>query len=202
MKLRKKDLKCSKCEHFNIFNECGRTTRKQNIVSLTILTEDICPSWCPLLRRLGGRPKKKHSDKWILEKSLDVLWAKAVKLIAHNRCEVVTTGRCQNVGGAGQGHGLNAHHIVGRSNFNVRWDVDNGVAVCVKHHVFSIWSAHQNPFWFLQKILDIRGKVWYDKLNEKALKNGGVAKRTMQELEAIKLNLINIIKEEELKGVV
>ena len=199
MKLRKKDLKCTQCGYFTNLNECTKTTRSQNIVSLSILAEDICPSWCPMLRRLGGRPKKKHSDKWILEKSLDVLWAKAVKLIAKNRCEVVTDGvykRCENRGGEGQGHGLNAHHIIGRSNFNVRWDVDNGVAVCVKHHVFSIWSAHQNPFWFLQKILDIRGKVWYDKLNEKALRNGGVAKRTMQELEDIKMDLIGIIKRE------
>jgi len=110
---------------------------------------DTAPSWCPYIRRIGGRPKKKHSARWKLSKQLDTLWAKAVKLRADNRCEIVTDKRCQNVNGLGKGHGLNAHHMIGRSNYNVRWDVNNGVALCVKHHVFSIWSAHQNPFWFL-----------------------------------------------------
>lgn len=197
--MKKKDVKCTKCKHFKKnFNECTKTTRKQNVVSLTILTEDIAPSWCPIVRRIGGRPKKKHTANWILRKQLDVLWAKAVKLRANNRCEVVMSDgkRCVNMGGKGKGKGLNAHHIIGRSNFNVRWDVENGVALCVKHHVFSIWSAHKNPFWFLQKMLDKRGLVWYTKLQERALKNSGIAKYTIGDLEDIKLGLLKIIKKE------
>ena len=196
MKLKKKDLKCKSCQYFNKFNECTKTTRNQNVVSLTILTEDICPSWCPLLRRLGGRPKKRYSARRTLTKYMDVLWARAVKLRAGNRCEIVTDRRCNNVGGIGSGKGLNAHHIIGRSNLNTRWDIENGIALCVKHHVFSIWSAHKNPFWFLQKVLDVRGKVWYNELSEKALKNNGIAKYTMDELEDIKLGLIKVIKKE------
>ncbi|MCK4576814.1 hypothetical protein KAU34_10430 [candidate division WOR-3 bacterium] len=196
-KKKKKDIKCTKCEYFRRnSNECAKTTRKQNVVSLTILTEDIAPSWCPFIRSLGGRPRKKHSARWILTKYLDVLWAKAVKLRANNQCEVVTDRRCPNKSGEGQGKGLNAHHVIGRSNLNVRWDVNNGVALCVKHHVFSIWSAHKNPFWFLQKIIDIRGKMWYDRINKKALRNNGIAKYTMEELEEVKMGLLKIIKKE------
>ena len=194
--MKKKDIKCTKCQYFNKFNECKKTTRKQNIVSLTILTEDTAPSWCPLVRRLGGRPKKKHSPTWILKKRLDLLWAKAVKLLAGNQCEIVTDRRCPNKGGEGKGHGLNSHHIIGRSNFNVRWDVNNGVALCVKHHVFSIWSAHKNPFWFSQKMLDKRGKKWYNDLKNKALRNNGIVRYTMEDLEKIEMKLIKIIKRE------
>ena len=197
IKMKKKDVKCTGCKHFNKFNECTKTTRKQNVVSLTVLTEDVAPSWCPIVRRIGGRPKKKRTARWMLRKRLDVLWAKAVKLIAKNQCEIVTDRRCQNVGGEGKGHGLNAHHIIGRSNLNVRWDVENGVALCVKHHVFSMWSAHKNPFWFLQKMIDLRGGMWYDKLQKKALLNGGIAKYTMEDLEAINIKLLRIIKKEE-----
>ena len=196
--MKKKDVKCTKCKYFKRnFNECTKTTRKQNVVSLTILTENIAPSWCPIVRRIGGRPRKKHSARWILKKQLDILWAKAVKLRAKNQCEIVTDKRCSNRSGEGQGKGLNAHHIIGRSNFNVRWDIENGVALCVGHHVFSIWSAHKNPFWFLEKMIDNRGQMWYIKLEEKALKNNGVAKHTMEDLEEIKMGLLKIIKKEE-----
>ena len=194
--MKKKDIKCLGCMYLNRLNECTKTTRKQNVVSLSVLTEDIAPSWCPIIRRIGGRPKKKHTARWTLKKRLDVLWAKAVKLLAQNRCEIVTNKRCQNVNGFGKGHGLNAHHIIGRSNFNVRWDVNNGVALCVKHHVFSIWSAHKNPFWFLQKMIQLRGETWYKTLQAKALRNNGVTKYTMEELEDIKMNLLKIIKKE------
>ncbi|TET08482.1 MAG: hypothetical protein E3J83_03285 [Candidatus Atribacteria bacterium] len=199
--MKKKDVKCKKCSHYilgvkGLGVQCSLTQRKQNEIPLSNMIEDTAPSWCPKVRRIGGRPKKKHTARWILKKRLDVLWAQAVKVIAQNRCEIVTDKRCQNVNGLGKGHGLNAHHLIGRSNFNVRWDVDNGVALCVKHHVFSIWSAHKNPFWFLQKMIDIRGKAWYTMIQDRALKNGGIAKHSMEELERIEMQLIKIIKKE------
>jgi len=41
-----------------------------------------------------------------------------------------------------------------------------------------------------------RGETWYKALTKKALLNSGIAKYTMEELEAIKIDLLKIIKKE------
>jgi len=52
---------------------------------------------------------------------------------------------------------LNAHHIIPRENFSLRWDEDNGVTLCSKHHKFcNQISAHKNPFIFLNFLWSIR----------------------------------------------
>lgn len=44
---------------------------------------------------------------------------------------------------------LNAHHIIPRENKNFRFDISNGITLCVKHHKFSLEnSPHRNPFVF------------------------------------------------------
>ena len=43
----------------------------------------------------------------------------------------------------------NAAHIIPREIRHFRHDLDNGVALCPKHHKFSFqWSAHLNPLAF------------------------------------------------------
>jgi hypothetical protein len=45
---------------------------------------------------------------------------------------------------------LNAHHIIPREIKEFRWDVDNGVSLCPKHHKFSReFSAHKNSLAFI-----------------------------------------------------
>jgi len=42
-----------------------------------------------------------------------------------------------------------AHHIIGRKNYRLRWELDNGVLLCPKHHTFDTkFSAHQTPTLF------------------------------------------------------
>lgn len=43
---------------------------------------------------------------------------------------------------------LNTHHIVGRRNHYLRWDLSNGILLCSGCHTFKTNSAHQNPRWF------------------------------------------------------
>jgi len=43
---------------------------------------------------------------------------------------------------------INAHHIIPRSFKELRWNVENGIALCPKHHKFGKFSAHKNPLWF------------------------------------------------------
>ena len=44
---------------------------------------------------------------------------------------------------------LNAHHIIPRENAKLRYDINNGISLCPKHHQFSRdISAHSNSFIF------------------------------------------------------
>jgi len=53
---------------------------------------------------------------------------------------------------------INAHHIIPRTFKELRWDLENGIALCPKHHKFSKFSAHKNPLWFFNhcKLLGIK----------------------------------------------
>jgi len=101
-----------------------------------------------------GKPKKVK----ITTKTLDGLWRQAVKKLAGDKCE-----KC------GSTRYLNAHHVFGRRNYAVRWEINNGVALCAKHHTFSNeFSAHQTSTRFKDWIENKRGKKWYQDLNKQA----------------------------------
>ena len=68
----------------------------------------------------------------------DKEWAIQVKNRFNNKCAV-----------CGEPKRLNAHHIIPRENKLFRWDLDNGIALCPKHHQFSREiSAHASSFIF------------------------------------------------------
>lgn len=86
--------------------------------------------------------RKKGED---INKQLDDAWSVAVKSLAGWRCQV-----------CGKRNNLNSHHIVGRRNYRLRWEVRNGVCLCVSHHKFGVESAHENPVWFDKWLRDNR----------------------------------------------
>ena len=89
---------------------------------------------------------------------IDQKYSIAVRAKAGNKCEY-----------CGATKFLNAHHIISRSNHAVRWDLDNGVSLCVKHHLFSYeFSAHKNPIEFIEWIKEYRGEEWYQTLRQRA----------------------------------
>ena len=50
---------------------------------------------------------------------------------------------------------MNAHHLLPRERHDTKYDLLNGVTLCVKHHLFNREiSAHNNPiaftFWLLE----------------------------------------------------
>jgi hypothetical protein len=45
---------------------------------------------------------------------------------------------------------LNAHHVIGRINYLLRWDLRNGCCLCVGCHRFNKNSAHENPLAFME----------------------------------------------------
>lgn len=93
-----------------------------------------------------------------IDGKLDEAWSKLVKLRANNKCEV-----------CGKTSPLNSHHIYSRSNRSVRWDVKNGVSLCVAHHTFSSkFSAHKTPTEFTYWLEDKKGKDFMSNLMLKA----------------------------------
>ncbi len=108
---------------------------------------DYCSKKC----HHGNKPKLSIAN-------LDADWAKLIKLRSGGKCEY-----------CGKDSGLNAHHIFSRSNYSTRWDVNNGISLCVSHHTFSSgFSAHKTPAEFVEWIKEYRGADWYDMLRKKA----------------------------------
>jgi hypothetical protein len=105
-----------------------------------------------------------------LEKKLDKAWSKAV--LSKGKCEV-----------CGLREHLNAHHIEGRRNLRLRWDLQNGVCLCSGCHVFRKESAHQSPEWFHFFLEENR---WEDLQYIMCVRNE-IKKWSIEELE-IKLN--------------
>jgi hypothetical protein len=63
------------------------------------------------------------------------IWAQAVKERDNNKCVI-----------CGSTIKPNAHHIIVRENELTRHDVNNGLTLCPKHHLFCRKiSAHNNP---------------------------------------------------------
>ena len=54
---------------------------------------------------------------------------------------------------------LNAHHLIPKEFKEYRWDVDNGMTLCVHHHTLGRFSAHKNPVWFNQWLRNCRPEI-------------------------------------------
>jgi len=100
-------------------------------------------------------------------KKLDDIWKDKVKERAGFKCEFCDKQTT-----------LNSHHIFSRSNRSVRWDLNNGICLCVNHHVFGPFSAHKAPLEFAEWMIAKRGQKWYDALK---LKSHQVDKGTFEE---------------------
>ena len=93
-----------------------------------------------------------------IDKKLDDAWSLLVKLRAGNKCEY-----------CGKETHLNSHHIYSRSKRSTRWDVNNGICLCVAHHVFSSgFSAHKTPLEFIDWLKTKRSIEFIDNLKLKA----------------------------------
>ncbi len=93
-----------------------------------------------------------------IDKKLDEAWSKAVKERDGYSCQY-----------CGKTSQLNSHHIYSRSKKSTRWDIDNGITLCVAHHTFSSgFSAHKTPLEFIEWLTDRKGQGFIDELRLKA----------------------------------
>lgn len=82
--------------------------------------------------RLQRQKKNPNSSYW--KKRADEAWAFEIKRVGH----------CEHCRGTGQ---LNAHHIINRTRLRHRYDLSNGVALCVQCHLFNPdFSPHADSF--------------------------------------------------------
>ena len=72
-------------------------------------------------------------------KSKDKYWSFDVKNRDDNKCVICNSDKF-----------LHTHHIIPREVKAFRWDIDNGICICVKHHKYSYEiSSHKNSFIFI-----------------------------------------------------
>lgn len=141
-----------------------------------------------------GKEKNKD-EKQILYDQIEKLWPKAVKLVYghfdgdYYYCEICGKP-CKSGEGAGVGLGIASHHVEGKQSYNLKWEVTNGTPVCSGCHTMRRFSAHQDRTWFINKMIEIRGQEWYDKL----LKiKGGKEKWTIARMQEKKEELQDTI---------
>lgn len=95
-----------------------------------------------------------------IDGKLDEAWSLLVKLEAGNKCEIE---------GCEFKPTLNSHHIYSRANKSVRWDVTNGVCLCVGHHTMSSgFSAHLTPLEFRDWLYEYYGEEYMEDLRYRA----------------------------------
>ena len=81
-------------------------------------------------------------------KELDGLWKKQALKRAGKKCE-----KC------GSDKYVQVHHIIPRTNYRLRWDLENAVCLCRKHHLY--W-AHKDAREFSMWIDGLRDTNYLD----------------------------------------
>ena len=95
--------------------------------------------------------QKPKTSRKKLETALDIAWSLKVRY----------SGFCTVCGPHIKHDVLHAHHIYGRAHKGTRWDIDNGVSLCYRHHIhwahrdpraFNDWLDQNIPAYRLQRI--------------------------------------------------
>lgn len=120
-------------------------------------------------------------DKAAIEKKLDNAWSVLIKLRAGRKCEVC--GSIKN---------LNSHHVYSRAKKSVRWNPENGVCLCVGHHIGTNFSAHKTPVEFINWLLNHRAK---NRMQELEIKAGQSSNLHFFEKELLYKQLLEQIRE-------
>ncbi len=101
---------------------------------------------------------KVKSELKKLEEKADNLWSKAVKINYWSCCQ-----HCWTI------ENLNSHHIFTRSRNSTKWDIENGICLCSKHHTFSQdFSAHKTPAKFKEWFVWVKWENHYNELEKKS----------------------------------
>ena len=108
-----------------------------------------------------GKPTVDNPKKGGIDKQLDNAWSLFVKLKAGMKCEY-----------CGSMKSLNSHHLNSRAKRTVRWDVNNGICLCVNHHIGNEFSAHKTSIPFTMWLIKYKGQKFMDDLQWKSNQTG------------------------------
>lgn len=100
------------------------------------------------------KKRRKKTERQKAIKRLDAL-AKEV-VFARDKCRCVKCGKSTTLAPA---------HIFSRRNFSVRWDTDNIICLCYRHHIH--W-AHKEPILFTEWVKEHLGEKKYNQLRLRA----------------------------------
>jgi len=77
------------------------------------------------------------------------LYTRLVCRRANDRCEI-----------CGKRETIQTHHICGRRNMRLRYDLKNGICLCAKHHRFATDSVEQDGTTIYTYMVDYRPYDW------------------------------------------
>lgn len=132
---------------------CCKCNKKMDIKFFEKPTSRICDD-C----KIKSKRVKKQSSPGKQRQIKDKKWALDIKERDGFKCL-----HC------GKEEYLNSHHIYSRSNYAVRWDMDNGITLCSGCHTMSSkFSAHKTPLEFIEFVKELWGEEWYERLRKKS----------------------------------
>jgi hypothetical protein len=105
----------------------------------------------------GGTGRKTAKRKKSKVKIADALWATCVKERANNECEMCGSIKL-----------IQAHHIVPRTVYSTRYELENGVALCFRCHFY---VAHKDMLKFYEYIKDVRDTKYLESMRSDTTKN-------------------------------
>lgn len=117
-------------------------------------------------KAIGNEYERKKPSRKTLKKKCDKVWGEIIR--SKKYCEIC--GRPAN----------NPHHVIGRVNYILRWDIRNGCLLCAGCHTSHRFSAHNDPVYFMDwfkkhrpkdydYLIKKKNKIW-DKNYEEILK--------------------------------
>lgn len=111
-------------------------------------------------------------------KDCDELWTKAILTRAKYKCEREGCNRTKSI---------QAHHIFRRGTFwALRYEIENGIALCVGHHILFTNAAHRDEIGFTEWVRTKRDIPYLESKKHNRVKN---------DYQAIKLYLENQIQQ-------
>ena len=115
--------------------------------------------------KIGSSASKKKRKKINWKKLCDDIWADLIKAKAGHKSEY--SGKLGKK--AGGDEILHAHHILGKSNYRLRYELDNGISLTAGEHKFIAHHTGRQEM-FRERIKEIKGQDIYERL--KLLKSG------------------------------
>ena len=126
------------------------------------------------------KKSKTKTAKKLKEGACDRLWSNIVRINAGFACE--------HCGKQGK---VDAHHIITRSDKNLRWDLENGICLCSGCHTLSSkFSAHKTPNEF---------RIWLEKNFPERYANLKFKSNVRQQKQDI--NVIYLYLQQEMKNI-